>query len=149
MEEEKEKEEEDPRKKKKEKRKEEGPGENKMSLTIFLFLFITAIIKDAIEIVLGLIPGINLFVWIISIPFTLFIFTITLISGTGATWLFIGQILDLLPFASILPIATSTVILCYIFQKLPAPLKKTVEKTSKFTFLKSKLTFLKSLEATI
>jgi len=86
---------------------------------------------------LGLIPGINLFVWIISLPFTLFIFAITFMSGIRAEWLFIGQILDLVPFASILPIATLTVILCYIFQKLPAPLKKTAEKASKLTSLKS------------
>ena len=145
---------------KKEEQKEEESGENKMSTTIFLFLLITAIIKDAIEILLGLIPGINLFVWAISLPFTLFIFVITFISGLRATWLLIGQILDLLPLASVLPIATVTVILCYIFQKLPAPLKKTVAKASKLTSLKpsplkktaekaSKLTSLKPLETKI
>jgi len=123
--------------KEKEEQKEEDSGENKMSLTIFLFLLITSIIKDAIEILLGLIPGINLFVWVISLPFTLFIFAITFISGIRAEWLFIGQGLDLIPIASILPIATLTVILCYIFQKLPAPLKKTAEKASKLTSLKS------------
>ncbi len=128
--------EEEPKKKEKEEQKEEEPGQNKMSLTIFLFLLITAIIKDAIELVLGLIPGINLFVWVISLPFVLFIFAITLISGIRATWLFIGQILDLVPFASILPIATLTVILCYIFQKSPDIVKKTVEKASKLTSLK-------------
>ena len=105
--------------------------ENKMSLTIFLFLLITAIIKDAIEILLGFIPGINLFVWVISLPFAAFIFIIVLISGIRGTWLLVGQILDLLPFASILPIATLTVILCYIFQKSPALVKKTAEKASK------------------
>jgi hypothetical protein len=126
-----------PEKKEEEQKEEEKkPGEKEISLTIFLFLLITSIIKDAIEILLGLIPGINLFVWVISLPFTLFIFAITFISGIRATWLFIGQGLDLLPFASILPIATVTVILCYIFQKLPAPLKKTVEKASKLTSLK-------------
>lgn len=121
---------------KKEGQKEKEPMEKEISLTIFLFLLITAIIKDVIEILLGLVPGINLFVWVISLPFTLFIFAITFISGIRATWLFIGQGLDLLPFASILPIATLTVILCYIFQKLPAPLKKTAEKASKLTSLK-------------
>jgi hypothetical protein len=134
-----EKEEQKPGENKEEGQKEqkEEPGENKMSLTIFLFLLITSIIKDAIEIFLGLIPGINLFVWIISLPLTLFIFAITFISGIRATWLFIGQGLDLIPLASILPIATLTVILCYIFQKLPSPVKKTVEKASKLTSLKS------------
>lgn len=106
-----------------------------MSLTIFLFLLITSIIKDALELVLGHIPIINLFVWVISLPFVIYIFAITLISGIRATWLFIGQILDLIPFASILPIATLTVILCYIFQKSPALVKKTVEKASKLTSL--------------
>lgn len=122
--------------KEKEEQKEEKSGEKEIPLTIFLFLLIPSIIKDAIEILLGLIPGINLFVWAISLPFTLFIFVITFISGLRATWLLIGQILDLLPLASVLPIATVTVILCYIFQKLPAPLKKTVEKASKLTSLK-------------
>jgi len=124
-------------KKEEQKEEEKKPEKKEISLTIFLFLLITSIIKDAIEILLGLIPGINLFVWIISLPFTLFIFAITFMSGIRAEWLFIGQILDLVPFASILPIATLTVILCYIFQKLPAPLKKTAEKASKLTSLKS------------
>lgn len=118
---------------KKEEQKEEESG---MSSTIFFFLLITAVIKDAIEILLGFIIGINLFVWIISLPFTLFIFVIIFISGIRATWVFIGQILDLIPFASIFPTATLTVILYYIFRKLPAPLKKTVEKASKLTSLK-------------
>ena len=122
-------------KKEEQKEEEKKPEKKEISLTIFLFLLITSIIKDAIEILLGLIPGINLFVWIISLPFTLFIFAITFMSGIRAEWLFIGQILDLVPFASILPIATLTVILCYIFQKLPAPLKKTAEKASKLTSL--------------
>jgi len=122
-------------KKEEQKEEEKKPEKKEISLTIFLFLLITSIIKDAIEILLGLIPGINLFVWIISLPFTLFIFAITFMSGIRAEWLFIGQILDLVPFASILPIATLTVILCFIFQKLPAPLKKTAEKASKLTSL--------------
>jgi len=130
------KEEQELEEKEKEEQKEEKSGEKEIPLTIFLFLLIPSIIKDAIEILLGLIPGINLFVWAISLPFTLFIFVITFISGLRATWLLIGQILDLLPLASVLPIATVTVILCYIFQKLPAPLKKTVEKASKLTSLK-------------
>jgi len=110
--------------------------ENKMSLTIFLFLLITCIIKDILEFFFGFVPGINLFVWVISLPFVLYIFAITFMSGIRATWLFVGQILDLIPFASILPIATLTVILCYIFQKSPDIVKKTVEKASKLTSLK-------------
>ena len=106
--------------------------ENKMSFTIFLFLLITCIIKDTLEFFLGFIPGINLFVWIISLPFVLYIFAITFMSGIRATWLFVGQILDLIPFASILPIATFTVILCYAFQKSPT-LKKTMEKVAQLT----------------
>ena len=122
-------------KKEEQKEEEKKPEKKEISLTIFLFLLITSIIKDAIEILLGLIPGINLFVWVISLPFAAFIFIIVLISGIRATWLLIGQGLDLLPFASVLPIATLTVILCFIFQKLPAPLKKTAEKASKLTSL--------------
>jgi len=114
--------------------------ENRMTLTIFLFLLIASIIKDIIEIFLGFIPGINLFVWIIVLPLVIYIFVITLMSGIRGTWLFIGQVLDLIPFASILPIATLTVILCYIFQKSPAPVKKAVKKASKFTSLTSEKT---------
>jgi len=121
--------------KEKEKEEEKKPEKKEISLTIFLFLLIPSLIKDAIEISLGLIPGINLFVWVISAPFTLFIFAITFMSGIRAEWLFIGQILDLVPWASFLPIASFTVILCFIFQKLPAPLKKTAEKASKLTSL--------------
>jgi len=101
-----------------------------MSLAIFFFLLITCIIKDAIEIFLGLIPGINLFVWVISLPFAAFIFIIVLISGIRGTWLLVGQVLDLIPFASILPIATFTVILVYIFENLPI-LKEKMQKALK------------------
>jgi hypothetical protein len=110
--------------------------ENKMSLTIFLFLLIASIIKDIIEIFLGFIPGINLFVWVLVLPLVIYIFVITFMSGIRGTWLFIGQALDLIPIASILPIATLTVILCYIFQKSPDIVKKTAKKVSKFTSLK-------------
>ena len=111
--------------------------ENRMTLTIFLFLLIASIIKDIIEIFFGFIPGINLFVWIIVLPLVIYIFVITLISGVRGTWLFIGQALDLIPIASILPIATLTVILCYIFQKSPTPIKKAMKKAGKLTSLKS------------
>ncbi len=104
-----------------------------MSMTIFLFLLITSIIKDIIEIFLGFIPGINLFVWIIVLPLVIYIFVITLLSGIRGTWIFIGQALDLIPIASILPIATLTVILVYIFQKSPAPIKKAIKTAAKFT----------------
>jgi uncharacterized membrane protein len=130
--------------KQKEEQKEKEPKKKEMPLTIFLFLLITAIVKDLIEISLAIIallvpvlaPIILSLSWVISLPFTLFIFAITLISGIRAEWLFIGQMLDLLPLVTFLPIATLTVILCYILQKLPAPLKKTVEKASKLTSLK-------------
>jgi len=107
--------------------------ENKMNLTIFTFLLITAIIKDALETVLGFIPGINLFVWVITLPFVAYILVITLMSGIRGTWIFISQGLDLIPIASILPITTLTVILCYIFQKAPAPVKKAMKTAAKFT----------------
>ena len=107
-----------------------------MSLTIFLFLLITCIIKDAIEILLGFIPGINLFVWIISLPFAAYIFIIVLISGIRGTWLLVGQVLVLIPLASILPIATLTVILVYIFQKSPASVKKATKAITELTSLK-------------
>ena len=101
-----------------------------MSLTIFFFLLITCIIKDAIEILLGPIPVINLFVWVISLPFVAYIFIIILISGIRGTWLLVGQVLDLIPFASILPIATATVILCFVFEKSPR-FKKMIQKVAK------------------
>jgi len=103
---------------------------NKMSLTVFIFLLITCIIKDTLEIFLGFIPGINLFVWIISIPFVAYIFIIVLISGIRGTWLLVGQALDLIPFASILPIATLTVILVYMLENLPI-LKEKMQKAVK------------------
>ena len=107
---------------------------NKMPFTIFIFLLITCIIKDVLEIFLGVIPGINFFVWIISIPFVAFIFIIVLISGIRGTWLLAGQILDFIP---LLPIATLTVILVYIFQKSPDSVKKKIEKTTKLVPKKS------------
>jgi len=129
----KEQKEEDTKKKEKEEQKKKEPMEKEMSSTIFLFLLIPSIIKDIVEIFLGPIPGINFFVWTIVLPLVIFIFVITFMSGLRATWLLIGQGLDLIPIFSILPIATLTVILCYIFLRLPAPIKKTVEKASKFT----------------
>ena len=122
--------------KKEQKEGEPKKKEKQMSLTIFLFLLIPSIIKDIIEIFLGPIPGINFFVCVIVLPLVIFIFVITLMSGIRATWLLIGQGLDLIPIFSILPIATLTVILCYIFLRLPSPAKKIVGKASKLTSLK-------------
>lgn len=102
-----------------------------MSFTIFIFLLVVCVIKDILEFVLGFIPGINFLVWIISLPFVIYIFVITLISGIRGTWLFVGQLLDLVPLASILPIATLTVILCYVFQKSPDVVQKTTKTLSK------------------
>ena len=109
---------------------EKNPQKKGMDLIIFLLLLIPAIIKDAIEMILGLIPGINFFSWMISVPFTAFIFFITIISGTRGTWIFTGHLIDLLPIASILPIATCTVIFCYISQNAPAPIKKIIKKAT-------------------
>ena len=70
----------------------------------------------------------------ICLPFSAFMFVITLLSGIRATWLFAGTVVDqLLPG---LPGATITVILSYMFDKAPTPIKKTVEKASKLTSLK-------------
>jgi len=112
-------------------KEEKNPESKRMDLIIFLLLLIPAIIKDAIEGILGFIPGINFFVWMISVPFTAFIFFITIITGTRGTWIFAGHLIDLLPIASILPIATCTIIFCYIFQNAPAPIKKTIERTAR------------------
>jgi len=109
-------------------KEEEKPKIKRMDLIIFLLLLIPAIIKDAIEMILGFIPGISFFVWMISVPFTAFIFFITIISGTRGTWIFAGHLMDLLPIASILPIATCAVLFCYIFQNAPAPIKKIIGK---------------------
>lgn len=106
----------------------EKPEAKRMDLIIFLLLLIPAIIKDAIEMILGLIPGINFFVWMISLPFTAFIFFVTIISGTRGAWIFAGHLVDLLPLASIFPIASFTVIFCYMSQNAPAPIKKTMKK---------------------
>ena len=116
--------------------------QNKMPLTIFLFLLITAIIKDFIEIILGalalffpiLAPIIIVLCFIICLPFSVFMFAITLLSGIRATWLLAGTIVDQLLAG--LPGGTITVILAYMFDKAPAPIKKTVEKASKLTSLK-------------
>ncbi len=119
-------------------KEEKTKGGERMDLIIFLLLLIPAIIKDAIEAILGFIPGINFFVWMISVPFTAFIFFITIITGTRGTWIFAGHLIDLLPIASILPIATCTIIFCYISQNAPAPIKKQIEKATKLTSVTSK-----------
>jgi uncharacterized membrane protein len=114
---------------------------NKMPLIVLIFLLIPAIVKDFIQIIFGFIafilpmlaPIIIVLAFIVCLPFTAFIFFITLLSGVRATWLFIGSTIDqLIP---ILPAATLTVILCYIFEKTPAPIKEAIEKTSKATSL--------------
>jgi len=127
-----------PKEELKEEEEKKEPQTKKMDIAIFLLLLIPAIIKDGIEIFLGLIPGINLFVWVFSLPFTAFIFLVTLISGTRGLWIFAGQALDLLPLASILPISTITVILCFILSKSPAPVQKTIAKATKISSSTSK-----------
>lgn len=119
----------------------ETQEKNKMPLIVLIFLLIPAIVKDFIQLIFGFIafilpmlaPVIIVLAFIVCLPFTAFIFFITLLSGIRATWLFIGSTIDqLIP---ILPAATLTVILCYIFEKTPAPIKETIEKTSKITSL--------------
>ncbi|MDD4994483.1 MAG: hypothetical protein PHT66_00630 [Candidatus Pacebacteria bacterium] len=119
----------------------ETQEKNKMPLIVLIFLLIPAIVKDFIQLIFGFIafilpmlaPVIIILAFIVCLPFTAFIFFITLLSGIRATWLFIGSTIDqLIP---ILPAATLTVILCYIFEKTPAPIKETIEKTSKITSL--------------
>lgn len=117
---------------------------NKMPLIILLFLLIPAIVKDFLQIIFGFIafvlpvlaPIIILLAFIVCLPFTAFIFFITLLSGIRTTWIFIGSTIDqLIP---VLPAATLTVILCYIFEKSPTPIKETIKKTSKITSLSTK-----------
>jgi uncharacterized membrane protein len=117
----------------------ETKSNNKMPLIILLFLLIPAIVKDFLQIIFGfmafvlpmLAPIIIVLAFIVCLPFTAFILFITLLSGIRTTWLFIGSTIDqLIP---ILPAATLTVILCYIFEKSPAPIKETIKKTSKIT----------------
>jgi hypothetical protein len=115
----------------------------KMSITIFIFLLLTSIAKDLVQILFLLATAIisplfplvllinPILCFIFCLPFTAFIFFITLLSGLRAKWLFVGTIIDQLSPG--LPAATITVILSYILDKSPASIKKTVGKASKAT----------------
>ena len=111
-----------------EKKPETKPKEKKMDIIIFLLLLIPAIMKDIIEIVLGLIPGINFFVWLIVLPFSAYILFISIITGIRTKLILSGQLMDLLPLASILPITTGTVIFAYLSQEA---VEKVAKKSSK------------------
>ncbi|MDD3491578.1 MAG: hypothetical protein PHG13_01215 [Candidatus Pacebacteria bacterium] len=111
-----------------EKAPETKPKEKKMDIIIFLLLLIPAIMKDIIEVVLGLIPGIQFFVWLIALPFSAYILFISIITGMRTKLILSGQLIDLLPIASILPITTGTVIFAYLSQGV---VEKITKKSSK------------------
>lgn len=114
-----------------EEEKEQQPKPQKMDIIIFFLLLIPAIIKDVIEVILGLIPFINLFTWIFSFPFTAYIIFVSFLTGIRKDFVFIGQLIDILPFASILPVSTFTVIMCAIYMNTPKTIKQPIEKTIK------------------
>ena len=105
---------------------------NKMNFTIFIFLLILALIKDGLEFVIGLIPIVGLFSWLICLPLTAIIFAIIYIIGIGPSWAFIVYIIDLVPLVSVLPITTIAVIGTYLVEKSPKAKKiaKIVPKIS-------------------
>jgi len=120
------------------KKSDKKPEKRKMDLTIFLLLLIPGIIKDIIEIVLGLIPGINFFVWLISLPFAAYIFFISIIAGMRKDLILIGQFIDLFPLASILPVTTITIIFCAFYQRaVPTSIKQPLEQIAKKTTSKT------------
>jgi len=101
-----------------------------LSFPLFLLLLILAIIKDGVEVLIGLIPGFDAFSWIFSLPFAAVITLIIFLIGISSTWFLIGQLIDVLPFASILPVTTFSVIGVYIVEKSPR-LKKAAKVTAK------------------
>ena len=104
------------------------PGQQKMDITIFFLLLIPAIIKDTIEMILGIIPFINLFAWIFSLPFTAFILFISIIAGVRKDLILTGQLIDLIPLANILPVSTITIVMCAFSKNKSPKLLKNISK---------------------
>jgi len=92
---------------------------SQLSFPLFILLLILAVIKDGVEVLIGLIPGFDAFSWIFSLPFAAVIILIIFLIGISSTWFLIGQLIDALPFASILPVTTLSVIGVYIAEKSP------------------------------
>ncbi len=111
---------------------ENAPQSGPLSSPIFLLLLILAIIKDGIEIIIGLIPGLDVFSWIFSLPFAAVIILIVFFTGIKSKWFLIGQSIDIIPFASMLPTTVLTVAAVYATEKSPR-LKKVAKVATKVT----------------
>jgi len=94
---------------------------NAIDFSVYIILFGVAIIKDILDIVINLIPFINLLSFAISAPFTIIIFTITLITGKFGPWRIgvsmVAQLLDWIPVISFIPITTISIFLLVIMEK--------------------------------
>ena len=105
-------------------------NESPLSFPLFLLLLILALIKDITEVVIGFIPGLDAVSWLFSLPFAAVITLIIFLLGIHSTWVLIGQLFDLIPIASILPITTLSVIGLYAVEKSPH-LKKAAKVATK------------------
>ncbi|MCX6736502.1 MAG: hypothetical protein NTW73_00175 [Candidatus Parcubacteria bacterium] len=117
---------------------------NTIDFSIYIILFGIAIIKDILDILINLIPYINLFTFVISAPFTIIIFAITLITGKFGGWriaiAMIAQLLDWVPIVSFIPITTISILLLVLMEKtgvgkivsqIPIPSKNLAKTTIK------------------
>lgn len=102
----------------------EAKKESPLSLPLFILLLILALLKDIIEIAIGFIPVLDGFSWLFSLPFAAIIIFIVFLSGVRSTWMLIGQIFDIIPIASIVPVTTLSVIALYAIEKSPKLKKK-------------------------
>ena len=104
--------------------------ESPLSFPLFILLLILALLKDIVEVFIGFIPGLDAVSWLFSLPFAAVILLIILLLGIRSTWVLIGQLFDLIPIASILPVTTLSVIALYVVEKSPR-LKKTAKVATK------------------
>jgi len=115
-------------------------GNQSSNFAFYLMLLIIALIKDIFEIVLGLIPFVSLLTFVVSIPLTVLIYILLIVSKKLGAWRLaasgVSQLLDAIPFLNFLPITTIMVLILMLTDK-----SKIGKKVSKII---PKLSFVKA-----
>jgi len=103
------------------------------NFAFYLSAFVIAIAKDAVEMVLGLIPFLNFLVMAVSLIFSILLTLILIFFGRWGAWklagMLLAQLFDCIPILAVLPLTTFTLILMILLEKFPA--SKTVSKVAK------------------
>ena len=99
----------------------ESAQKKALDFSFYLIILIVAVVKDILEMVIALIPFLDLLGFIISIPFSIIIFVLLILFGRFGLWqtatLLVSQLLDMISIVNFLPITTITVLVLILLER--------------------------------